>query len=387
MSDAVQKFEEGLARVAAGFEATFGQCPDESSLRAAAAKLIGSSGEVTQLLKLMPQLPGERRKELGQRANELKRAVQSAFDARLEQLAQAARQADLESPPIDPSLPGRGLSRGALHPISRTIDSLLDVFASIGFEITDAPEIELAEFNFTRLGFPPDHPATDMQDSFFVATGGGVAGNAGVAGNGGVPGSGGEAKRFDEQVLLRTHTSNAQVHEMSRRRSIPIACVSAGKVYRRDDDATHSPMFHQIEGFWVDRGISFAHLKGVLTTFVKRMFGEQVPVRFRPSYFPFVEPGGELDVGCTICRPYEEPGSEAQRARTSACRVCKSTGWLEVLGCGMIHPVVFEHCGWDPKEVTGFAFGMGVDRIAMLRHNVGDIRLLYENDIRFLSQL
>ncbi|UJR79960.1 phenylalanine--tRNA ligase subunit alpha [Sandaracinus amylolyticus] len=372
MSDAVQKFEDGLARVAAGFETTFAQCPDESSLRAAAAKLIGGSGEVTQLLKLMPQLPGDRRKELGQRANALKNAVQSAFDARLEGLARAARQADLEAPPIDPSLPGRGLSRGALHPITRTIDALLDVFSSIGFEVTDAPEIELADFNFTRLGFPPDHPATDMQDSFFVA--GGELGARGVT-------------RFEDQVLLRTHTSNAQVHEMSRRRTIPIACISAGKVFRRDDDATHSPMFHQIEGFWVDRGISFAHLKGVLTTFVKRMFGEQVPVRFRPSYFPFVEPGGELDVGCTICRPYDEPGSDAQRARTATCRVCKSTGWLEVLGCGMIHPVVFEHCGWDPKEVTGFAFGMGIDRIAMLRHNVGDIRLLYENDIRFLSQL
>ena len=168
MSDAVQKFEDGLARVAAGFEASFAECPDESSLRAAAAKLIGGSGEVTQLLKLMPQLPGDRRKELGQRVNVLKRAVQSAFDARLEALARAARQADLGSSPIDPSLPGRGLPRGALHPITRTMDALLDVFASIGFEITDAPEIELADFNFTRLGFPPDHPATDMQDSFFV---------------------------------------------------------------------------------------------------------------------------------------------------------------------------------------------------------------------------
>lgn len=367
MSDAVQDFEEGLARVAAGFETTFAACADEPSLRAAAARLIGPHGEVTQLLKWMPKLPGDRRKEYGQKANALKQAVQTAFDARLEGLARAARQADLEGPPIDPTLPGRGLGRGGLHPVARTIDALLDVFASIGFEITDAPEIELADFNFTRLGFPPDHPATDMQDSFFV--------------------KGGEAARFEDQVLLRTHTSNAQVHEMSRRKEIPIACVSAGKVYRRDDDATHSPMFHQIEGFWVDRGITFAHLKGVLTVFAKRMFGSEVPVRFRPSYFPFVEPGGELDVGCSICRPYVEPGSEAQRARTSACRVCKGTGWLEVLGCGMIHPVVFEHCGWDPTSVTGFAFGMGLDRISMLRHGVGDIRLLYENDIRFLSQM
>lgn len=371
MSDAVQRFEEGLAQVAAGFEVSFAECADESALRAAAARLIGPSGEVTQLLKLMPELPGDRRKEYGQKANALKQAVQAASSARLDALARAARKADLEGAPIDPTLPARGLPRGGLHPIARTIDTLLDVFAEIGFEITDAPEIELAEFNFTRLGFPPDHPATDMQDSFFVKSPDGVP-----------------AKRFEEQVLLRTHTSNAQVHQMSTRRDLPIACVSAGKVYRRDDDATHSPMFHQIEGFWVDRGISFAHLKGVLTTFVKRMFGSDVPVRFRPSYFPFVEPGGELDVGCSICRPYgADAGSEAQRARTDACRVCKGTGWLEVLGCGMIHPVVFEHCGWDPTQVTGFAFGMGLDRIAMLRHGVSDIRLLFENDIRFLGQM
>lgn len=374
MSDAVQRFEDGLARVAAGFDAQFASCEDEHALRSAAARLIGPSGEVTLLLKLMPELPGDRRKEYGQRANALKQAVQASFQARLDALTFELRRADLESPPIDPTLPGRGIGRGGLHPITRTIDSLLDVFVSIGFEITDAPEIELADFNFTRLGFPPDHPATDMQDSFFV--------------------KGVEAARFEEQVLLRTHTSNAQVHQMSERAGptgvgqIPLACVSAGKVYRRDDDATHSPMFHQIEGFWVDEGISFAHLKGVLTTFVKRMFGADVPVRFRPSYFPFVEPGGELDVGCSICRPYaRDIDADERRVRTATCRVCKGTGWLEVLGCGMIHPVVFEHCGWDPTKVTGFAFGMGLDRIAMLRHGVSDIRLLFENDIRFLGQM
>jgi len=367
MGDAIEAFEHGLLQVATGHEGTFAACFDEATLRAASAKLIGPSGELTKLLKLMPSLPGDRRKALGQRANELKREVTASFDARLRALVQAAREADLEGPAVDPTLPGRSIGRGSPHPITRTADALLEVFASIGFEVTDAPEIELADFNFTRLGFPPDHPATDMQDSFFVR--------------------GATSGRFEDQVLLRTHTSNAQVHVMSSRRELPVACVSAGKVYRRDDDATHSPMFHQVEGFWVDRGISFSHLKGVLTTFVKRMFGASVPVRFRPSYFPFVEPGGELDVGCTICRPFDEAGSDAQRERTASCRVCKGTGWLEVLGCGMIHPVVFEHCGWDPTTVTGFAFGMGIDRIAMLRHGVKDIRLLYENDIRFLSQL
>jgi phenylalanyl-tRNA synthetase alpha chain len=365
MVAAVQQFEEGLARVASGFEKTFVKCGDEPSLRAAAAKLIGPNGEVTQLLKLMPSLPGDRRKELGQRANELKRAVQTAFDARLEALARAARAADLEGPAIDPTLPGRGFGRGAMHPITRTIHELLDVFRSVGFDVSEVPEIETADYNFTRLAFPPDHPATDMQDSFFVR----------------------EAAKFEDQLLLRTHTSTIQVHEMLRRKELPICVVTGGAVYRRDDDATHSPMFHQIDGFWVDRGITFAHLKGVLTTFARRMFGADVPVRFRPSYFPFVEPGGEVDIGCTLCRPWDGAGSDAQRARTAECRVCKTTGWLEVLGCGMIHPDVFTHCGHDPSKVTGFAFGMGIDRIAMLRHGVRDIRLLYENDVRFLGQL
>jgi phenylalanyl-tRNA synthetase alpha chain len=368
MSDAVGRFEEGLARVAAGYEAVFAECADEPSLRAAAARLIGPHGELTQVLKLIPQLPGDRRKELGRRANELKRAVHAALDARLAALARAARQADLDAPPLDPTLPGRALPRGSLHPITRTMQELLDVFQSIGFEYAEAPEIESADFNFTRLGFPPDHPATDMQDSFFVRAGGPPPG------------------RFEDQLLLRTHTSTIQVHEMLRRTDLPICVVTGGATYRRDDDASHSPMFHQIDGFWVDRGITLAHLKGVLTTFVRRMFGEEVPVRFRPSYFPFVEPGGELDIGCMLCRPFEDSGSEAQRARTAACRICKSTGWLEVLGCGMIHPVVFERCGHDPSQVTGFAFGMGIDRIAMLRHGIRDIRLLYENDVRFLTQ-
>jgi phenylalanyl-tRNA synthetase alpha chain len=368
MGDAVGRFEEGLARVAAGYEKAFAECRDESSLRAAAARFIGAQGELTQLLKWIPELPGERRREFGQRANELKRAVQAAFDARLEALVRAARRAELEGPPLDPTLPGRGLSRGSLHPVTRTMHELLDVFRSLGFEYAEAPEIESADFNFTRLGFPPDHPATDMQDSFFVRSGGPAP------------------SRFEDQLLLRTHTSTIQVHELLRRSDLPICVVTGGTTYRRDDDATHSPMFHQIDGFWVDRGITLAHLKGVLITFVKRVFGPEVPVRFRPSYFPFVEPGGELDIGCMLCRPFEGAGSEAQRARTAACRVCKATGWLEVLGCGMIHPVVFEHCGHDPTQVTGFAFGMGVDRIAMLRHGIRDIRLLYENDVRFLAQ-
>ncbi len=371
---AASEFEASLARMGSSFEGALAACTDEPSLRAANARYTGPSGELTALYKLMPQLPGERRKELGKRANELKEAIERAFGARLDALSRAARTADLESAPIDPSLPGRGMPRGGLHPITRTRDEILDVLTSIGFEAVESPEIDTAERNFTRLGFPPDHPATDMQDSFFVA--------------------GSEGRPFDEKLLLRTHTSNAQVHELLARREIPIQVACAGTVYRRDDDATHSPMFQQIEGFWVDRGITFAHLKGVLTLFVRRLFGADVPVRFRPSYFPFVEPGGELDMGCAFCKPWDGAGSDAQRERTRACRVCKASGWMEILGCGMIHPVVFDACGWPPSRrgsgaeaITGFAFGMGIDRIAMLRQGIGNIRLLYENDIRFLSQV
>lgn len=365
MSDSVQEFEAGLVHLGGDVSAVFAACPDENALRAANAKLVGPSGELTTLLKLMPKLPGDRRKELGQRANQVKQAIQAAFDARLAAIARAIREAELSGPRIDVSLPGRTTTPGGQHPITKTIEELLDVFASLGFEISESREIELAEYNFGRLGFPPDHPATDMQDSFFVK---------GREGGG------------DEAVVLRTHATAIQVHEMLARRP-PMAVVAAGTVYRRDDDATHSPMFHQIDGFLVDKNVSFAHLKGVLTTFLKRTFGADVPVRFRPSYFPFVEPGGELDIGCTFCRPWVAAGSDEQRARTTACRTCKQTGWIEVLGCGSIHPVVFEACGVDPKEWSGFAWGMGIDRIAMLRHGIRDIRMLYENDIRFLEQL
>ncbi|MBN8614591.1 MAG: phenylalanine--tRNA ligase subunit alpha [Deltaproteobacteria bacterium] len=370
MSDAVQEFEAGLARLGGDVTATFAACIDENALRAENAKLAGPQGELTALLKLMPKLPGDRRKELGQRANQVKQAIQSAFDGRLAAIARAIREAELSGPQLDVSLPGRSVRPGGQHPITKTIEELLDVFASLGFEISESREIELAEYNFGRLGFPPDHPATDMQDSFFVK---GRTGSA--AGGGG-----------DDAVVLRTHATAIQVHEMLARKP-PMAVVASGTVYRRDDDATHSPMFHQIDGFLVDKNVSFAHLKGVLTTFLKRTFGADVPVRFRPSYFPFVEPGGELDIGCTFCRPWVEAGSEAQIARTLACRTCKQTGWIEVLGCGSIHPVVFESCGVDPNEWSGFAWGMGIDRIAMLRHGIRDIRMLYENDIRFLDQL
>jgi phenylalanyl-tRNA synthetase alpha chain len=241
--------------------------------------------------------------------------------------------------------------------VTRVREELLAIFDSMGFEVADGPEIDFHENCFDKLGFPPDHPATDMQDTFFVS----------------------RAADPRRSTLLRTHTSTIQVREMSRRQP-PLVIVAPGTVYRRDDDATHSPMFHQIEGFLVDTDVSFADLKGVLSVFAKRLFHAEAEVRFRPSYFPFVEPGGEMDVSCAICRAREQDA-----ARTAACRVCKGTGFLEVLGCGMIHPVVFEAVGYDPERYSGFAFGMGLDRIAMLKYGIPNIKLLYENDVRFLA--
>jgi phenylalanyl-tRNA synthetase alpha chain len=359
--DAVTKLESGLEQVESAWEAAFARCESEQALRDANARFVGPSGALTELLKLMPALPKERRKDLGQRTNGVKQRIERAFDEKLLALARAERERELSGPALDPTLPGRQVRHGRLHPLTRTMHEVLDVLVALGFDVEEAPEIDLAAHNFDKLGFPPDHPATDMQDSFFVQSA--------------------RASDGARDVVLRTHTTTIQVHTMSKRKP-PMAVACAGAVYRRDDDATHSPMFAQIDAFAVDEGLTLAHLKGVLTAFIRRLFGDAVPVRLRPSYFPFVEPGGELDMGCLFCTPWAGDAS-----RTRACRVCKGTGWMEILGCGMIHPVVFEQLGIDATRYTGFAFGMGIDRITMLRHGVSNIRLLYENDARFLGQL
>jgi phenylalanyl-tRNA synthetase alpha chain len=353
----VAAFEEGLGHASADYAAAFDAARDEHTLRAANARYTGPNGALTRLMKLMPELPKEQRRELGQRANQLKLEIERAFDVRLAALARASREAELSGPALDVSLPGHGTRLGHAHPLTRVKHELLDMFAALGFDVVDGPEVDLHENNFDRLGFPPDHPATDMQDTFFMQQ---------------PPGANPRA------TLLRTHTSTVQVREMLRRKP-PLAVVAPGAVYRRDDDATHSPMFMQIEGLLVDEGVSFAHLKGTLTHFLQRLFGQGVPVRFRPSYFPFVEPGGEVDVGCTICRRYETGKND--------CRVCKGSGFIEVLGCGMVHPVVFEHVGYDPQRYSGFAFGMGLDRVAMMRYGIPEVSMLYTNDPRFLAQV
>ncbi len=349
--------EAGLHALAERFRSRFELADDEQTLRGARADVLGKKGELTALLRGMKDVAPERRKSVGERVNRVREELEGLFDDRLEALKRAELEAELKARPYDLTLPGRMPSgRGHLHPVSQVKDEILDIFRALGFEACWGPEVELEENNFTKLAFPPDHPATDMQDTFWVEVLGGDP---------------------DRKPLLRTHTSNVQVREMSTRKP-PMAVVSGGAVYRRDDDVTHSPMFHQIEGFLVDESVSFAELKGVLTAFAQRLYGSDTKVRFRPSYFPFVEPGAELDVSCAFCSPAD--GSRA------TCRVCKSSGWLEILGCGMIHPDVFRHTGIDPERYTGFAFGLGVERVAMLRYGVPDIRVLFENDPRFLAQ-
>lgn len=342
-----------LREIAAIAETSLSEAADEPALRLENAKLVGPKGRLTLLLKQLPSLPPEERRQVGKEANLVKQRIVALFDARLDALRVEALRAELEGKPFDISLPGRDPRRGGMHPLMRTMYELLDGFISLGFEVVEGPEVESYANNFERLAFPDDHPATDMQDSFFLRGGG----------------SGAEPALKDRR-LLRTHTSTVQVRTMMKRKP-PLAIVSPGAVYRRDDDPTHSPMFFQLEGLVVDKGIGFAELKGTLELFLRRVFGEQVPVRFRPSYFPFVEPGGEVDVW------YTPTGGGPSSAR-----------WMEILGCGMVHPAVFEKVGYAAEYeegYSGFAFGLGIDRITMVKYGIHDIRLLYDNDSRFLS--
>jgi phenylalanyl-tRNA synthetase alpha chain len=338
MSDIVQEFDVAIGKMRSAYGAQFETARTEHELREANARFLGPAGELTQLLKRMREVPNDKKKLVGQSTNAIKLEIEAAFGERLKKIARAAREAELSGPLIDASLPGRQVRVGRLHPMTQVTHELLDIFESMGFDVADGPEIDLHKHNFDMLGFPPDHPATDMQDSFYLLRNGVLS----------------------QEALLRTHTSTIQVREMTRRKP-PLAVVAPGAVFRRDDDATHSPMFFQIEGFIVDEGITFGHLKAVLTRFLHALFGADVPVQFRPSYFPFVEPGGEVDI-------------------------YRNGRWMEVLGCGMIHPVVLENVGYDPEQVSGFAFGMGVDRMAMLRYGIDNIKQLYENDVRLLSQ-
>jgi phenylalanyl-tRNA synthetase alpha chain len=305
---------------------------------------LGKSGVLTDQLKQLGQLPPEKRKDAGQVINTAKQQVQDAIDARKQQLEGDALQAQLRAEALDITLPGRGQQQGGLHPISRTLMRIEELFASLGFEVAEGPEIEDDFHNFEALNIPPSHPARAMHDTFY----------------------------FDARTLLRTHTSPVQIRVMNERQP-PLRVIAPGRVYRCDSDVTHSPMFHQVEGLMVDEQVTFADLKGILHDFLQNFFEADLKVRLRPSYFPFTEPSAEVDMSCVICG-------------AKGCRVCKHSGWLEVLGCGMVHPNVFAHVNIDSEKYTGFAFGMGIERLAMLRYGVNDLRLFFENDLRFLQQ-
>ncbi len=315
---------------------------DSQSIESLRVQYLGRKGELTAILRDMASLSAEERPKVGKLANELKSRLEKAFDEYLAGLTE--RTSGQKPKPIDYTLPGRRGYAGKIHPVTRVYRQIVDIFLGMGFDLAEGPEVELDYYNFEALNMPRHHPARDMQDTFYI----------------------------DDEMLLRTHTSPVQVRTMESRRP-PIKIIAPGKAYRPDYDVTHSPMFHQVEGLMVGNDISMADLKGVLTVFVHAMFGTETGLRFRPSFFPFTEPSAEVDIKCVICKG-------------KGCRVCSQTGWLEILGSGMVDPAVFSMVGYDTEQCTGFAFGMGIERITMLKYGIDDIRLFFENDLRFLNQ-
>lgn len=309
-------------------------------------KYLGKKGSLTSILRGMGALSAEERPRIGQIVNEIRAELEGVIEAKGAELKEAELTKRLASERIDVTLPGRQPSEGHRHPLTLTLERIKEIFMQLGFTVAEGPEVEQDYYNFELLNLPKDHPARDMQDSFYIT----------------------------EEILLRTHTSPIQARTMQAANpNDPVKIIAPGKVYRRDYDATHSPMFTQVEGLLIDKNISFADLKGTLELFIHQMFGDNVGVRFRPSFFPFTEPSAEVDISCVIC------GGKG-------CRVCKGTGWLEILGSGMVHPNVLKMNNFDPEKVSGFAFGMGVERIAMLLYGIDDLRLFYDNDLRFLRQ-
>lgn len=310
-------------------------------------KMLGRKGELTQLLRGLKSLASEERAQAGQLANELKGSLEELIERKFEEFKSRELERRLAEEKIDVTLPGLPPHHGSIHPLSRVEDEILEIFTAMGFSVAEGPQVELDYYNFEALNVPRDHPARDMQDTFYV----------------------------DSDILLRTHTSPVQVRTMEKTKPrVPVKIVVPGTVYRKDDDATHSPMFHQVEGLLIGHDITMANLKALLMTFAQKIFGQEVRVRYRPSFFPFTEPSAEMDISCVNCGG-------------SGCRVCSQTGWLEILGAGMVHPNVLRYGGYDPEEVTGFAFGMGIERIAMLKYQINDLRMFFDNDVRFLRQL
>jgi phenylalanyl-tRNA synthetase alpha chain len=339
MSDLISHLE----KLGDEFQAVIAPLIDEQSIRAAQAQFLGKKGKVSELMKELGKLPAGERPAVGAAANKVKQTIEQLTAQRLGELAEHAAKADLARA-VDVTLPARPIGGGHLHLLTQVRLEAVQIFAELGFVVAEGPQIETDWHTFEALAIPKDHPARDMQDTFYVSN----------------------------EIVLRTHTSPVQVRTMLTQPP-PIRIVAPGHVYRRDDDPTHSPMFTQIEGLAVDTDISFADLKGTLLHFVKRFFMRDLGIRLRPSYFPFVEPGAEVDMQCSFCGG-------------SGCRICKGTGWVEIGGSGMVDPDVFAHCKIDPTKYTGFAFGMGLERMAMLRHGVNDIKYYYEGDVRFLEQ-
>jgi len=330
-----------LEKIRSDAMASLASVSDEKSIQEIQTQFLGRKGALTQFLRNIADLPKDQRPEAGKSANILKKELEKTFKDAIETCKQSSQA--LESD-IDITLPGRPTLSGSKHPLTLMNQEICTIFTRLGFEIVEGPEVELDFYNFEALNIPKDHPARDMQDTFYIT----------------------------DNVVLRTHTSPIQIRTMEKRKP-PVRIIAPGKVYRCDSDITHTPMFQQIEGLMVDENIHFGHLKGILTTLVHQIFDEHTSLRFRPSFFPFTEPSAEVDMQCVMCRG-------------NGCRICSQTGWLEILGAGMVHPAVFENVQYDTDQYTGFAFGMGIERIAMLKYGIDDIRKFYDNDIRFLNQ-
>ena len=318
---------------------------DAQPLEQLRVQVLGKKGELTGILRGMGKLPPEERPVIGQLVNETRAALEAAIEKRSNEIAAREKEARLKAEALDVTLPGPERSAGSLHPLNLALNKMIDIFVGMGYEVVEGPEVEYDHYNFELLNLPKNHPARDAQDTFYV----------------------------DDNIVLRTHTSPVQARIMTTRKP-PIRIICPGRVYRADEaDATHSPVFHQMEGLVIDENITMGDLKGTLDEFARAMYGEGMTTRFRPSFFPFTEPSAEVDLTCAACRG-------------KGCRVCKDTGWIEVLGAGMVNPKVLEMCGIDSKKYSGFAFGMGVERIANIKYNIPSMRLLYENDLRFLTQ-
>ena len=326
--------------------AAISACKDTAALQEIKIAYLGKKGELTQILRGIGQCAAEERAAAGAAVNQVKEYIEQAIEQKMTVLTQAAEANRLAAERIDVTLPGKKITYGHKHILTSVREEIEDIFIGLGYEIAEGPEVELDYYNFEAMNMPPDHPARDMQDSFY----------------------------FSNNLVLRTHTSPMQARTMEKvAPGLPLKIISPGVVYRRDDDATHSPMFHQVEGLYVDQHVTLAELKGTLLAFARKMFGEEREIRLRPSYFPFTEPSAEVDISCFACGG-------------AGCRLCKGSGWIEILGSGIVHPNVLTKCGYDPEKVSAFAFGMGIERIAILKYGIPDIRLLFNGDMRFLRQ-